>query len=408
MAYSKQLLCMFLILISMTVFSALPKMNGWYAGDAHVHTSFGTTEWESPDSFQSIYSRAKSFGLDWIMFSEHSVAFDKGTQSYTQEINACRQNNSYGKPLCIVGQEFSLYAGSSKQQHYLGFPTNSFSLPYINGVCNDPFQLSNCRDAQEVIDEINSANGMGFIAHPFHQGEELAGIFQELTFFDWVSWGVDGYTGLEIFNPSHNGGNWDVDDQEAFAKWIEILLEEKNPIDGFAVGIANSDAHHMQEIGKGFTYCYMNTLTIENTLEAYKKGHCVISNGPLIDANLSNKRIGETAKVTQGQNILNMKMKSSEEFGELENLTIFVDGKENHEVTLSGYFSSKQIPLSLSGSEKFIILRGETNTGKIAITNPIWLDFSQGNPSPTGSCKTIKECLAVLGKKTSEKLFQNN
>ncbi len=392
----------FLLLTPFLVFSVFPKTQGWYAGDAHLHTHFGETAWENPGTFQSTYARAKNLDYDWLIFTEHSVAFDIGSQNYTQEIQECTNKNStQDQPLCMVGQELSLYAGSNKQQHLLAYPKNNYFLEYLDGTCNDQFQLSNCRDAQETINEVNELNGMSFIAHPFHQGVEIP-VVQDLVIFDWVSWGTQGVTGLEVFNASDNDGQWSNDDQQAFHKWMGLLLEETNPQDGFLVGIANSDAHYSTELGTAFTYCYMDSLTIQNVLNAYKKGHCVLSSGPLIDFSLNTARIGETAFVDEGSQVLSIKLNSNSQYGRLKKLSIIVDGLLEQELPLTGYSKELEIPIELENTKKFILLKAETQTGKVGVTNPIWLDFESEQISPSSDdCSTILGCFSMFAKKLS-------
>jgi len=58
---------------------------GWYVGDQHVHSAFGTTSFtwwpiETPDPLDDMVDAAKTSELDWIIFTDHSPAFDEESE----------------------------------------------------------------------------------------------------------------------------------------------------------------------------------------------------------------------------------------------------------------------------------------------------------------------------------------
>lgn len=313
-------------------------------------------------------------GMDWVIFTDHSFAIDS-TDWNKGYINCSNYNTNSFK--CLYGQEMSIGNGCGGS-HYLAYPFSSDNLGYIDGYCGSgPFYCS-CRNSQTVIGEINNAGEMGFLAHPFDSG---------LISFPWQNWSVKGFTGLEIFNSKD--GVWDSDDTNTFNKWQQLLQSETNPSDGFTVGIGNSDAHKISDIGiQAFTYCYMGSLSTSNIRNSVKNGNCVISNGPLAFFTIQNSRIGEKANVCSGTNTLYLEAYSNSEFGTLDKAEVYMDGNYFGYITLSGYSYSGNVGgLSFSNSNKYIYIKLTTSNSKyLAYTNPIWLNIYASDYDSDGTC----------------------
>jgi len=254
--------------------------------------------------------------------------------------------------------------------HYLAYPYTDDNLGYIDGYCG--WTKCNCRAEQPVMNEINNAGGMGFIAHP-HVPDN-----SPYYGFDWDDWSLTGFTGLEIISGGHTdddlitrnnpGGEDD--------SWREFLESETNPNDGFVVGIASSDAHHTEDINQTFTYCYLDSLITSNMRNAIKDGNCVASTGPFVQFTLDGAIIGESVNVPDGTNTLSISASSTSEFGDLEWIFIFIDDTWEDIVSLSGTSYSDSIDVSLDTSDDYIRLEVYTDTGRRAYTNPIWINVT--------------------------------
>ena len=357
----------------MSVMSALPsKPIGWYAGDQHVHSSYGYHWLDPTDPLSDMVLAEKSANMDWVIFTDHSHIINN--VDWTNGYNDCLSKNSYNFK-CLYGQEMQVdYPNAWCDQypiggrHFLAYPYNNDYLGYIDGNCGSELLLyCICRPTQTVLNEINSVGGMSFRAHPYN-------------LLDYPEpWDITGFTGIEIWNS--NDGSWGSEDANAFNKWQEFLQYETDPTNGFVVGIGNSDAHKTPDIGnQSFTYCYMDSLSTSNIRDSLKKGHCVISNGPLVYLTINNKKIGEQANIYVGDNLIHIEAYSNSEFGELDNIKIYVDGNYKTSIPLSGYSYSNDIILNLQTSNKYIYLKLETTDGKhLAYTNPIWVNVQQSS-----------------------------
>ncbi len=108
---------------------------------------------------------------------------------------------------------------------------------------------------QELIEQANKTNGLTFLAHP---NEADLPMFHEPD-ISWVDWGVQGFTGLEIWNHFSEFKDaartlWTVlfyaffpeyyprgPRQQTLAKWDELLSQGIK-----VVGVGGSDAHAIQ------------------------------------------------------------------------------------------------------------------------------------------------------------------
>jgi len=376
------------IVPSLPVPSTLPGSSfGWYKGDLHMHSGFGPVSfwginWENPDPLDQMVDAAKLKDLDWVIFTDHSVAFSKASE-WEAGYKSCkrRSTNSFK---CLYGQEMSIgntgTCDGLENGHYLAHPYADDNLGWIDGYCGIFWLPCDCRPEQLVINEINNAGGMGFIAHPYLPATII-------TSFDWDDWTVKGFTGIEIIN-----GDWSDDDAKTIHNpgggddsWEEFLQAETNPSDGFVVGSGGSDAHYTNDVGYGaFVYCYMDSLSTINIRNAVKEGHCVVSVGPFVEFSLNGAMIGDEVDVFSGISTLNISADSTG-FGNLDKIVILIDGMVDTVIEgFSGTSYSGTVDVNLNYGDSYI--RVEVYTDAVdsnrSFTNPIWVNIAQTNFPP--------------------------
>ena len=128
-----------------------------YRGCVHIHSVYS----DGSGTFPEIIAAGQQAGLDFIITSDHNTLQPRidGYEGWHENL------------LTLIGVEISTDAG-----HYFAMQVPSdFRWPG--------------NDAQQVIDAVNAAGGMGFIAHPVSRWE-------------WRDWSVTGFAGLEIINQS--------------------------------------------------------------------------------------------------------------------------------------------------------------------------------------------------------------
>ncbi len=140
-----------------------------YTGVIHVHSAYS---FDGRVPVEDIVRAADDSGLDFIMLTDH---FTLGAKNNGKE-------GWHGDVLLIVGQEIS-----PRFNHYLAFGIDEEVVVDEND--------TTCRP-QDYIDRVNQLGGIGFIAHPDHEGTEMFHVKQ----FPWKDWSVSGYTGMGVWD----------------------------------------------------------------------------------------------------------------------------------------------------------------------------------------------------------------
>ena len=189
-------------------------------GNVHIHT----THSDGNADHATLAEVAAKLGLDFLIVADHNV--------YVGEAQGW-----YGRVLMLVGEEVH-DPQRPDCNHYLVFNAREEMAPFGD-------------DPQRLIDAVGERGGIGFIAHPC----ERSGRYTAEPEINWVSWGVRGYSGLEIWNYMSEFKSYLVNlpltllaayfpklfirgpYPETLAKWDELLADNK------VWGLAGSDAH---------------------------------------------------------------------------------------------------------------------------------------------------------------------
>ncbi len=140
-----------------------------YTGIIHNHSAYS---FDGRAPIAEILEAARINGIDFVMLTDHSTlrAREEGFEGW------------HGDTLLIVGQEIA-----PRFNHYLAFQIDA---PVI--VPEDEPDI----DPRIYVDEVRAKGGMGFIAHPDHEGTELF----HVKHYPWLDWKVTGYTGIGIWD----------------------------------------------------------------------------------------------------------------------------------------------------------------------------------------------------------------
>lgn len=199
----------------------------------HMHTVYS----DGTGTHKDIARAGLNAGLDVAIVTDHNVLVS-GPEGYYSE----------GKKrlLLLVSEEVHDQARVPQKNHLLVFGANRELSTYA-------------ADPQVLLDNVRRAGGLGFIAHPYDP--ECAPINE--TDISWVSWQVEGYTGIELWNgfseikvrahsflqilffvyfPRFLGLQPPIQNLQ---KWEELLAQGKK-----VVAIGGSDAHALH-VSKG-------------------------------------------------------------------------------------------------------------------------------------------------------------
>ncbi len=141
-----------------------------YTVNLHMHTPYS----DGTSSHQEIAQAAIRAGLDVVIVTDHNVWVNGPEDYYEQDEQ---------RVLLLVGEEVHDQGRDPQKNHLLIF-----------GAERELAHLS--YNPQYLLDGVQEAGGIAFIAHPVDPPSETFGE-PDLS---WVDWDVHGYTGIELWN----------------------------------------------------------------------------------------------------------------------------------------------------------------------------------------------------------------
>lgn len=136
----------------------------------HIHSTYS----DGSGDYRSIARAALSTEVDVIILTDHNVLV-KGLEGYYEGNNR--------QVLVLTGEEVHDQNRVPQKNHTLVFGAEKEMAGYAS-------------DPQILINEVNKAGGISFLAHPYEF--DLPMIHE--PDISWVSWEVEGFTGLELWN----------------------------------------------------------------------------------------------------------------------------------------------------------------------------------------------------------------
>ena len=141
-----------------------------YTGVIHLHSAYS---FDGRAPVAEILAAANKNGIDFLLLTDHG----------TLQARSDGWEGWHGGTLLIVGEEIA-----PRFNHLL-----AFQLPGSIISAEDP---SECLPPQAYLDRIRNGGGIGFIAHPDHEGCPLF----HVKHYPWTDWTVTGYTGIGIWD----------------------------------------------------------------------------------------------------------------------------------------------------------------------------------------------------------------
>jgi len=368
----------------------LPKIDNWYNGDIHWHSSYtdDDIEFGLPLAHAKILARAS--GMDFLGVTDHSYDLDDVNgqphvldpetgkwNSLKKEISAL--NESSIDFALLRGEEVS--CGNKKQQnvHALIFGNDDF----IPGSGDSTDTMLNNKPETLITD----LTGKGYIvaAHPYAPQSLLQRLV--LRRGVWSDDDLDSADAIEYYN-----GVKDKAYEDGKKAWVRQLLKGKR-----LTAVAGSDAHGdfnsafkiaipfikvqrctKQIAGTARTYVLCKKQPNEAiVMDALKKGRVMISDGPVCTIVLSMHHndyvIGDS--VLHGNGSLTIEVESSNEFGTIADIYVIdaVNNSENYFFKEIGVQLPYKNTINYTSHEKqYVRLEISTTIGFMAITNPIY------------------------------------
>ena len=142
----------------------------------HMHTKYS----DGTGTHKDIAEAALKADLDAVIVTDHNI-FVEGLEGYYR--SAPSSTLKPRRVLLLVGQEVHDQDRVPQKNHLLIFNTKRD----LSSLADDP---------QVLVNGVNEASGICFIAHP-HDPDSPAMNEDDIT---WEAWDVQGYTGLELWN----------------------------------------------------------------------------------------------------------------------------------------------------------------------------------------------------------------
>jgi hypothetical protein len=140
-----------------------------HAGIIHFHSAYS---FDGRTPLPDILAAARRSGIDFLLLTDHSTlrAREEGFEGWHDGV------------LLVVGEEIA-----PRFNHYLAFQlAEPVAMPEETPVIHP----------QACIDQVRNRGGIGFIAHPDHEGTALF----HVKHYPWTDWSVTGYTGIGIWD----------------------------------------------------------------------------------------------------------------------------------------------------------------------------------------------------------------
>jgi hypothetical protein len=196
----------------------------------HMHTIYS----DGSGTYADLARAALKTGVDVLLITDHNILL-RGANKYYRD--------GRKKVLVLSCEEVHDQNRDLQKNHLLVFGTDRELAPLAE-------------NPQFLIDAVNSAGGICFIAHP---DDPPMPTFGEAD-ISWVNWGVTGYTGIELWNglselKSVAKGKWDAivyayfpefiphgPLPETLHRWDELTIQGLRVV---AVGGSDAHAQHM-------------------------------------------------------------------------------------------------------------------------------------------------------------------
>jgi hypothetical protein len=139
-------------------------------GNLHSHTVFS----DGAGTHKDIGRGALKAGLDFVVVTDHNVYVD-GVDGY--------QYKGDRRVLLLAGEEIHDPNRKPQRNHLLTYEARRELA-------------TQAASPQRLINAVNKAGGLAFLAHP---DDPPAPLFEEDS-LSWVTWDIEGFNGLEIWN----------------------------------------------------------------------------------------------------------------------------------------------------------------------------------------------------------------
>jgi len=384
-----------------------PKFDHWYFGDFHYHSSYTEDQVEFGAPLEGTVEMARAVGLNFFAVTDHSYDLDDREDSWTQNDHQLgkwhrflaeveRLNERHADVTILAGEEVSAGNHRNRNVHLL-IVNNKHFFPGKGDSAERWFRTRPDLSIQQVLEQLDDEN-LAIAGHP-----EMRTPFLQWLLIRRGDWQLP-----DLQHPRLNGfqiwnGECDRSFYQGSANWVKLLLAGKK-----LSLIAGNDAHgnfnRFRQIGLPFftfresssqRFGVMRTgvfiegsATRESILQAVKNHRTLVTNGPVIEMTVDNnakQRATIGAEISGRELMMNLRAKSSPEFGRLESLKFYrgdlVGQREQIEFQCHNFldcyfFQWEQRIIESSNNCYFraeLVTRTDAGLEHRCLTSPIWI-----------------------------------
>ena len=248
---------------------------GWYAADAHSHSTQSDGKSSMTENFLSAYNK----GLAFLITADHNavVADKSDMQRALANLRASGLTDFFALKMSELTGSYG---------HMLQYRTDAAHQP---GTTVEGWQ--------KEIDSIIAEGGLCYLAHPFSADFLYPGLQRDPANIDVYK----NFTGLEIIN---SGGEYIDTLFRELPDTVTLGLEylDRMNIKGEKkyYGIANSDAHLASGIATGRSVYLLDAVTEDNIYDALEGGRLYGTTGPQLRFRIEDAELGETLTARTG------------------------------------------------------------------------------------------------------------
>ena len=385
--------------------SCLPSLEGWLAGDTHLHTSLTNDQIEFGASLRQTRMAAKRLGLDFITATDHSYDLDDDPSDYLQndpDLTKWHQSrklinnmNLDSAPTIIPGEEISVFNRRGATVHFLHY-NDPIYFPGSGDSGEDWPKLSSEISIDDVLSQ-RSPNTISVGAHTGYRFPFLQRLLLKRGHWEDADHNNPDLDGVQILSGSPSYIAFHTSRQ----LWIDALLRGKKlAVYGGSDGHGNFNRNwHIklpvwsmgtsedQIFGQCRTLVKSDSAMVDDLTRAMKQRRTALSTGPVGDLNIISGNavsgVGDTVQANKGDQLeVRVIGHSSTEFGEEMDFTLYLGDLYNQEETILSHFSEKsdmfEMSIELSASSNAYVRLEISSEGSrwpgIYLSSPIWID----------------------------------
>lgn len=390
----------------------LSKEN-WFAGDLHHHSIYSSPVWGGTDavveSCKEVADSMQASGLMFGALSDHHNIFNH------KEWKSCETPDFHPIP----SKEISTSNG-----HVLALGVDEYDVIYNIPDAKDRTEKYLRGEFVRITDEIREKGGLPQLNHPRDLSVsiswnrdfyDMTGIFETVEIWNGSNpmyYGSTDWMAAKFwrdllekgqFIPATTGSdthNIKADDYHSLCAKIFWLKEKTEKL------LASEDAEKFSDkkrilecflyivenylpllevwaktsLTSGCVRTYVNTdgeRNTKNILNALRKGHSFLTNGPILTVSVNGASMGETAKVKDGKADISIRLLSNRK---LEKLTAYTDKYREMDIPLKENSCGKLFDYSMKldsfdiGDTGYIFFVASNGCTTLAITNPVLIE----------------------------------